>query len=77
MSKRNTTLPSDLQTVSDEQVATKDSCIDGEQAREQIRKEQDRLHLRNALVTGAESAATAPVDSTYFDALRNRAHQSR
>ena len=69
MSKRNTTLPIDP----DKQIATKDSCIDGKQ----IRKEQDRLHLRNALLAGAKSAATAPVDSRYFDALRNRAHQSR
>ena len=73
MSKRNTTLPGKLQTVTDKQVATSDSGIGGEQ----IRKEQDRLHLRNTLLAGAESAATAPVDATYFDALRNRAHRSR
>ena len=73
MSKRNTTLSGELQTVTDKQVATSDSGIGGEQ----VRKEQDRLHLRNTLLVGAESAATAPVDTTYFDALRNRAHRSR
>ena len=77
MSKRNTTLPGELQTVTDKQVATMDSRLGGDQVREQIRKEQDRLHLRNTLLAGAESAATTPVETTYFDALRNRAHRSR
>ena len=77
MSKRNTALPGELQTVTDKQVSTKDSRIAGDQVHEQIRNEQDRLHLRNSLLAGKESAATAPLDTKYFDALRNRAHRSR
>jgi antitoxin ParD1/3/4 len=40
--------------------------------RELIRRDQDRLQLRNLLLAGASSAPTAPVDETYFEGLRKR-----
>ena len=44
----------------------------GEYVRELIRGDQDRQQLRGLLVAGTESAAAAPVDAVYFDALRDR-----
>ena len=43
--------------------------------RELIRKDQDRLQLRELLLNGASSAPTAPVNETYFDGLRDRVYQ--
>jgi antitoxin ParD1/3/4 len=40
--------------------------------RELIRRDQDRLQLRNLLLAGASSAPTAPVDETHFEGLRER-----
>jgi antitoxin ParD1/3/4 len=37
-----------------------------------IRKDRDRLQLRDLLLAGAASAPTAPVDAVYFEALRER-----
>jgi antitoxin ParD1/3/4 len=42
-----------------------------------IRKDQDRLPLREQLLTGASSAPSAPVNATYFDGLRDRVRQAR
>lgn len=39
--------------------------------RELIRKDQDRLQLRNLLLAGAVSAPAAPADASYFDRLRD------
>lgn len=36
------------------------------------RKGQDRQQLRGALLAGAQSESSAPVDAAYFDALRTR-----
>jgi antitoxin ParD1/3/4 len=40
--------------------------------RELIRRDQDRLQLRNLLLAGASSAPTAPVNENYFEGLRER-----
>ena len=39
--------------------------------RDLIRKDQDRLQLRNLLLAGAASAPVAPADVRYFDGLRD------
>lgn len=39
---------------------------------ELIRRDQDRLQLRNLLLAGASSAPTAPVNEAYFDSLCER-----
>jgi antitoxin ParD1/3/4 len=44
--------------------------------RELIRKDQDRLQLRELLLSGASSSPTAPVSATYFDGLRDRVRQA-
>jgi len=36
------------------------------------RKDQDRRTLREALLLGARSPLTSPVDAAYFESLRDR-----
>jgi antitoxin ParD1/3/4 len=44
--------------------------------RELIRKDQDRLQLRNLLLAGAASAPAASADVSYFDGLRDRVRKA-
>jgi antitoxin ParD1/3/4 len=44
--------------------------------RELIRKDQERLQLRNLLMAGATSAPAAPADASYFDGLRDRVRKA-
>ena len=77
MSTMNISLPDSLKSFVDDQVTSRGYGTSSEYVRELLRKEQDRLQLRNLLLAGAASAATVPVDAAYFDSLRNRAHQNR
>ena len=72
MSTMNISLPDSLKSFVDDQVAQRGYCTSSEYVRELIRRDQDRLHLRGLLVAGAETAAAAPADAAYFDALRDR-----
>jgi antitoxin ParD1/3/4 len=72
MSTMNISLPESLKSFVDEQVSQRGFGTSSEYVRELIRKDQDRLHLRNLLLEGASSAPTAPADSAYFNALRER-----
>lgn len=72
MSTMNISLPDSLKSFVDDQVTQRGYGTSSEYVRELIRRDQDRLHLRGLLVAGAESAATAPADAAYFDALRDR-----
>lgn len=72
----NISLPESLKTFVDEQVSQRGYGTSSEYVRELIRKDQDRLHLRNLLLEGASSAPTTPADNTYFNALRERVRSS-
>lgn len=72
MSTMNISLPDSLKSFVDEQVDQRGYGTSSEYVRELIRKDQDRLHLRNLLLAGAESAVAAPADAAYFAALRDR-----
>jgi antitoxin ParD1/3/4 len=72
MTTMNISLPESLKSFVDEQVSQRGYGTSSEYVRELIRKDQDRLHLRNLLLEGASSAPTAPADSAYFNALRER-----
>jgi antitoxin ParD1/3/4 len=48
-----------------------------EYVRELIRKDQDRLRLRELLLAGAASQPTASADATYFKRLRSRVRAGR
>ena len=67
----NVSLPDDLKSFVDEQVAGRYSTS-SEYIRELIRGEQDRQKLRGLLLEGAASPLGAPVDEAYFAKLRQR-----
>jgi antitoxin ParD1/3/4 len=75
MTTMNISLPNALKSFVDEQVAQRGYGTSSEYVRELIRKDQDRTRLRGLLLQGAESAPGDPVDTTYFDNLRNRVHR--
>jgi antitoxin ParD1/3/4 len=72
MSTMNISLPDSLKSFVDEQVSQRGYGTSSEYVRELIRRDQDRLQLRNLLLAGASSAPTAPVDETHFEGLRER-----
>ena len=75
MSTMNISLPDALKSFVDEQVNQGCYGTSSEYVRELIRKDQDRLQLRGLLLAGAASAPTAPVDSAYFESLRDRVYK--
>ncbi|PAU63381.1 addiction module antitoxin [Pseudomonas sp. PIC25] len=77
MSTMNISLPEALKSFVDEQVGQRGYNTSSEYIRELIRKDQDRQHLRGLLLTGAESASTAPVDGSYFESLRAKVWNAR
>ncbi|WP_428334438.1 type II toxin-antitoxin system ParD family antitoxin [Novosphingobium sp.] len=72
MTTMNISLPEALKSFVDQQVVQHGYGTSSEYMRELIRKDQDRQHLRNLLLDGASSPATAPVDAAYFQELRDR-----
>jgi antitoxin ParD1/3/4 len=72
MSTMNISLPDTLKSFVDEQVSQRGYGTSSEYVRELIRKDQDRLNLRNLLLAGAASAPAAPADASYFEGLRDR-----
>ncbi|MDR0203096.1 MAG: type II toxin-antitoxin system ParD family antitoxin [Delftia acidovorans] len=73
MSTMNISLPDTLKSFVDEQVSQRGYGTSSEYVRELIRRDQERLQLRNLLLAGAGSAPAAVVDAGYFDRLRERA----
>ena len=72
MSTMNISLPESLKVFVDEQVSARGYGTSSEYVRELIRKDQDRLQLRNLLLAGASSAPVEPTGAAYFDALRDQ-----
>lgn len=68
----NISLSEALKAFVDQQVAGRGYGTSSDYVSELIRKEQDRLHLRQLLLDGMASGSTGPVDDTYFDQLRER-----
>jgi len=76
MSTMNISLPDTLKSFVDEQVSQRGYGTSSEYVRELIRKDQDRLHLRELLLAGAASAPTTAVDAAYFEDLRKKVRQA-
>jgi antitoxin ParD1/3/4 len=75
MSTMNISLPDALNAFVDQQVKVRGYGTSSEYVRELTRKDQDTQRVREILLDGASSAATAPVDVGYFQGLRNRVTQ--
>lgn len=76
MSTMNISLPNTLKSFVDEQVSRRGYGTSSEYVRELIRKDQDRLQLRNLLLAGAVSAPATSADDNYFDGLRDRVRKA-
>ena len=72
MSTMNISLPDSLKAFVDEQVSLRGYGTSSEYVRELIRRDQDRLQMRQLMLAGAASVPTAPVSDAYFDGLRER-----
>ena len=72
----NISLPDELRDFVEEQVK-RGYGTSSEYVRELIRRDQDRLRLRDLLLAGATSPPTAPADGTYFRRLRSRLRRGR
>ncbi|MBA2592266.1 MAG: type II toxin-antitoxin system ParD family antitoxin [Pseudomonadota bacterium] len=72
MSSMNISLPDSLKAFVDEQVAQRGYGTGSEYVRELIRKDQDRMRLRELLLEGAATQPGGPADEAYFDSLRGR-----
>lgn len=68
----NISLPEALKTFVDTQVSQRGYGTSSEYVRELIRRDQDRLQLREKILAGASSPSSAPVDAAYFEHLRDR-----
>lgn len=71
MATMNISLPEELKTFVDEQVAGRYSTS-SEYVRELIRREQDIQTLRNKLLEGANSPPAGPADDAWFERLHER-----
>jgi antitoxin ParD1/3/4 len=71
MSTMNISLPDSLKEFVDQQVATAGYGTSSEYVRELIRRDQDRLRLRNLLLEGAQSKPMGLADADYFASLRS------
>lgn len=77
MSTMNISLPDSLKAFVDEQVNQRGYGTSSEYVRELIRKDQDRVQLRELLLAGAASAPGSPADASYFEGLRARVRTRR
>ena len=76
MGTMNISLPDSLRAFVDDQVNRGGYGTSSEYVRELIRKDRDRLQLRDLLLAGAASSPAAPADARYFDGLRARVRKS-
>lgn len=76
VSTMNVSLPKELKDFVDEQVK-RGYGTSSEYVRELIRKDQDRLRLRELLLSGAASPPRASADAGYFKRLRSQLRTRR
>lgn len=71
----NISLPGELKEFVDDQVATRGFSTSSEYVRDLIRREKERLGLRELLLDGAKSPVAGPADAAYFARLREKARR--
>ncbi len=72
MSSMNVSMPDTLRDFVDRQVVQGGYGTSSEYVRELIRRDQERLRLRQVLLEGAESMRVGEPDARYFAGLRER-----
>ncbi|MEK7855175.1 MAG: type II toxin-antitoxin system ParD family antitoxin [Acidobacteriota bacterium] len=73
MSTMNISLPETLKSFVDSQVSEGDYGSSSEYVRDLLRREKDRVRLRELLLDGLNSELIEePMDARYFDKLRER-----
>lgn len=78
MSTMNISLPENLKSFIDSQVSEGDYTSSSEYVRELLRKEQDRVRLRELLLEGmASPLSEKPIDAEYFEKYRRRARSKK
>ncbi|MGQ0522867.1 MAG: type II toxin-antitoxin system ParD family antitoxin [Betaproteobacteria bacterium] len=77
MGTMNISIPDSLKSFVDEQVANRGYGTSSEYVRELIRRDQDRMHLRELLLQGAASAPGVEATKAYFDGLRRHVRRRR
>lgn len=73
MGTMNISLPDAMKEFVDQQVEARGYGTSSEYVRDLIRREQDRLQLRQLVLDGAASPRTGEADAPYFEGLRERA----
>ena len=74
MSTMNISLPEALRSFVDSQVSVGDYTSSSEYVRDLLRKEQDRIRLRELILEGGASPLNEkPLDAEYFEKFRKRA----
>ncbi|MEQ1607176.1 MAG: type II toxin-antitoxin system ParD family antitoxin [Pyrinomonadaceae bacterium] len=73
MSTMNISLPETLRSFVDTQVTEGDYTSSSEYVRELLRKEKDRVRIRELLLAGGDSPVSETVwDANYFEEMRQR-----
>ena len=73
MTTMNISLPGTLKSFVDAQVSGGDYTSNSEYVRELLRREQDRVRLRELILAGGASPLNEkPVDAEYFEKYRRR-----
>lgn len=74
----NISLPEELRTFVDSQVSDGDYVSSSEYMRELLRKEKDRVRLRQLIMDGGASPLNEkPLDAEYFENYRKRARDHK
>jgi antitoxin ParD1/3/4 len=63
----NISLPDSLKDFIDQRVSSAGYGTSSEYVRELIRRDKDRVYLRDLLLEGVQSPIAGPADSAYFD----------
>ncbi len=72
MTTMNVSLPEELKDFVDGRVGQSGYGSTSEYVRDLIRRDRERLHLRQLIVEGLESEVAGPGDEVYFDGLRRK-----
>jgi antitoxin ParD1/3/4 len=70
MTTMNISLPDALKSFVDQRVTSAGYGTSSEYVRELIRRDKDRVQLRNMLLEGAESPIVGVADDAYFESLK-------